>query len=84
MDVLFSAGIYPSKTVRLDWTLHQLDYFYKNCHKYKLDPIPDSDEDDVISECDGIASEMKPEYDVNAASSICNDAAPLSSVSNGI
>ncbi|PWA78917.1 hypothetical protein CTI12_AA210590 [Artemisia annua] len=84
VDVLLSAGIYPSKTVRLDWTLHQLDYFYKNCHKYKLDPIPDSDEDDVVSECDGIASEMKPEYDVYAASSIGNDAAPLSSVSNGI
>nr|GEY31717.1 hypothetical protein [Tanacetum cinerariifolium] len=57
------AGIYPSKAVRLEWTIHLMDYFYKNCHKFQLDP---SYEDDVESEMDGIATEMKPEYDNDA------------------
>ncbi|PWA58130.1 hypothetical protein CTI12_AA396760 [Artemisia annua] len=41
------------------------------------------DEDDVDSECEGIAKDMRPEYDVNAASNIENDATPSFIVSNG-
>ncbi|PWA80419.1 hypothetical protein CTI12_AA196540 [Artemisia annua] len=65
VDILFEAGIYPSKSVRLDWDIHQLEYFYKNCHKFKLDPS--FEDDDVDSEKDGIATDMKPEFDSSAA-----------------
>nr|GEZ48495.1 hypothetical protein [Tanacetum cinerariifolium]GEZ49250.1 hypothetical protein [Tanacetum cinerariifolium] len=61
VDILMEAGIYPSKQVRLDWSIHQLDYFYKNCNKFHLDPIYEDDEEDVESEDEGIAGSMKPE-----------------------
>ncbi|GJW33357.1 putative RNA-directed DNA polymerase [Tanacetum coccineum] len=60
VDILLEAGIYPSKSVRLDWTIHQMDYFYKNCHKYHLDPFWEDDEGDVESDTEGIAEDMKP------------------------
>ncbi|PWA92653.1 hypothetical protein CTI12_AA078740 [Artemisia annua] len=83
VDVLMEAGIYPSKAVRLDWTLHQMDYFYKNCHKYMLDPISKDDED-VESKTDGVAGNMKPEYVVDAADVMGNSAAPNVNVLNGV
>ncbi|PWA51582.1 hypothetical protein CTI12_AA463000 [Artemisia annua] len=61
VDLLLEAGIYPSKVIRLEWSVHQLDYFYKNCHKFQLDPSYEDDE--VESDVEGIASEMKPEYE---------------------
>ncbi|GJY52481.1 putative reverse transcriptase domain-containing protein [Tanacetum coccineum] len=61
VDILMEDGIYPSKTVRLDWTIHQMDYFYKNCHKFCLDPS--FEDEDVESEKDSIASDMKPEFE---------------------
>ncbi|PWA95095.1 hypothetical protein CTI12_AA052670 [Artemisia annua] len=61
VDILLEAGIYPSRAVRLEWSTHQLDYFYKNCHKFHLDPS--YEDDDVDSDQDGIANEMKFEDD---------------------
>ncbi|GJV18998.1 hypothetical protein Tco_1368018 [Tanacetum coccineum] len=66
VDVLLEVGIYPSKAVRMDWTIHQMDYFYKNRYKYKLDPVCE-DYDDVESETNGIASEIKPKYSLDVA-----------------
>ena len=82
VDILMEAGIYPSKSVRLDWTVHQMDYFYKNCHKYQLDPS--YEDDDVESDIDGIATCMKPEFEVDAATEMENDAAQNEIVSNGV
>lgn len=81
VDTLMKAGIYPSKAVRLEWTVHQMDYFYKNCHKFNLDPC--YEDDDVESEFDGAACDMKPEFDV-AASISENDAAKNAIVSNDV
>ena len=81
VDILFEAGIYPSKAVRLEWDIRQLDYFYENCHKFQLEPS--FEDDDVDSEKDGIASEMKPEYESVAACDTGNVAAPPSCVLNG-
>nr|GEU82219.1 hypothetical protein [Tanacetum cinerariifolium] len=66
VDILLEAGIYPSKQVRLDWSIHQMDYFYKNYHKFHLDPCCEDDEGGVDSNDEGIAVDMKPEVDVNA------------------
>ncbi|PWA42932.1 hypothetical protein CTI12_AA540520 [Artemisia annua] len=63
VDVLMEAGIYPSKAVRMDWTLHQMDYFYKIFHKYHLA----FEDEDVEFQMEGIASDMKPEFDTCAA-----------------
>nr|GEZ84508.1 RNA-directed DNA polymerase, eukaryota, reverse transcriptase zinc-binding domain protein [Tanacetum cinerariifolium] len=71
VDILIEAGIYPSKAIRMDWTIHQMDYFYKNCYKYNLDPS--YEDDDVESEKDGIAYDMKPEFDISVADNIKND-----------
>lgn len=81
VDILLEAGIFPYKSVRLDWDIHQLEYFYKNCHKFKLDPS--FEDDDVDSEKDGIATDMKPEFDSSAAGNNSNNAALTSSVFNG-
>nr|GFB01237.1 hypothetical protein [Tanacetum cinerariifolium] len=74
------AGIYPSKSVRLDWTVNQMDYFYKNYHKYHLDPS--YKDDDVESEYDGIAISLKPEFELDAATNMENGVAHASNVSN--
>nr|GEY83612.1 hypothetical protein [Tanacetum cinerariifolium] len=63
VDILLEAGIYPSKQVRLDWSIHQMDYFYKNCHKFHLDPYCEDDKGDVDSDDEGIAVDIKPEVD---------------------
>ncbi|GJZ34149.1 putative reverse transcriptase domain-containing protein [Tanacetum coccineum] len=73
VDILMEAGIYPSKSVRLDWTVNQMDYFYKNCHKYHLDPS--YEDEDVESECDGVVMSMRPEFKMDAATDMENDAA---------
>nr|GEX46926.1 hypothetical protein [Tanacetum cinerariifolium] len=73
VDILMKVGIYPSKAVRLDWTIHQMDYFYKKCHKFCLDPL--FEDDDVESEKDGIASDMKPGVESGAAVNSGNIAA---------
>ncbi|GKE91102.1 hypothetical protein Tco_1572197, partial [Tanacetum coccineum] len=66
----------------MDWTIHQMDYFYKkNYHKYQLDPS--YEDEDVESKVDGIAGEIKPEYDV-AARDKSNFAAPSTIVFNGV
>nr|GEU83485.1 hypothetical protein [Tanacetum cinerariifolium] len=67
-------GIYPSKSVRMGWTLHQMDYFYCNCQKLHLDPSYEDDE--VESETEGIARDMKPKFESCAAMSNGNGAAP--------
>ncbi|PWA71325.1 RNA-directed DNA polymerase, eukaryota, Reverse transcriptase zinc-binding domain protein [Artemisia annua] len=80
VDILFEAGIYPSQAIRVEWTSHQLDYFYRNCHKYQLDHS--YEDDDVDSDTEGIAKDMKPEFVECAAGNKSNDAANLSSVLN--
>ncbi|GJR31859.1 RNA-directed DNA polymerase, eukaryota, reverse transcriptase zinc-binding domain protein [Tanacetum coccineum] len=82
VDILMEAGIYLSKAIRLDWTIHHMDYFYKNFHKFHLDPS--YEDDDVELEMDGIASEMKPEYDNDVVIDNGNGAAPSSNVSNEV
>lgn len=75
------AGIYPSKEIRADWSLKQMEYFYNNCHKFHLDPAC---EDDVDSETDGVAADMKPEFDVNTADALVNNSADNQDVSNDV
>nr|GEW54661.1 hypothetical protein [Tanacetum cinerariifolium] len=70
VDILMEAGIYPSKQVRLDWSIHQLDYFYKNCNKFHLDPICKDDEEDVESKVEGVAG--KTHVKKKNLSRICN------------
>nr|GEZ72021.1 hypothetical protein [Tanacetum cinerariifolium] len=72
VDILMEAGIYPSKSVRLDWTVNQMDYFYKNCHKYHLDPS--YEDEDVESKYDGISMSMKPEFELDTAANMKNGA----------
>lgn len=84
VDDIMEAGIYPSKAIRADWSLHQMDYFYNNCHKFHLDPTCEDEEEDVESETDGIATNMKPEFDVNTADALVNDSVDNQEVSNGI
>nr|GFC87709.1 P-loop containing nucleoside triphosphate hydrolase [Tanacetum cinerariifolium] len=84
VDILMEAGIYPSMQVRLDWSIHQMDYFYKNCYKFHLDPCCEDDEGDFESDDEGIVVDMKPEVDVNVADSMEINAAPINDVSNGV
>nr|GEZ16883.1 hypothetical protein [Tanacetum cinerariifolium] len=83
VDILLEAGIYPSKQVRLDWSIHQMDYFYKNCHKFHLDPCCEDDEEDVESDDKGIAVDMKPEMDDNAVDNMKINATSNYDVSDG-
>nr|GEX43738.1 hypothetical protein [Tanacetum cinerariifolium] len=80
VDILMEADIYPSMSVRLYWTVNQMDYFYKNCHKYHLDQS--YEDEDVESEYDGISMSMKPEFELDAATNMENGAAHASNVSN--
>ncbi|GKD78063.1 RNA-directed DNA polymerase, eukaryota, reverse transcriptase zinc-binding domain protein [Tanacetum coccineum] len=82
VDILLEADIYPSRQVRLNWTIHQMDYFYKNWHKFHLDPSCEEDEEDVDSDVEGIAMDMKPKVDVNATDSMDINAAVNEDVSN--
>nr|GFA91073.1 hypothetical protein [Tanacetum cinerariifolium] len=82
VDILLEAGIYPSKQVRLDWSIHQMDYFYKNCHKFHLDPCCEDDEEDVESDDEGIAVDMKPKMDDNAVDNMEINAASNYDVSD--
>lgn len=45
MDSIMKSGIYPSLKTRTDWSLSQLDYFYKNCSNYGMGPYMDDDDD---------------------------------------
>ncbi|GJX75708.1 hypothetical protein Tco_0322519 [Tanacetum coccineum] len=64
-DVL-KSGVYLSLAVRSDWSLSQLDFFYKNCSSYGMQPYVD--EEDVESENEGMADVMKPDVVNNRAS----------------
>ena len=79
---MLEAGIYPAQSVRVSWTSHQLDYFYRNCHKFQLDHS--YKDGDVESDMEGIAKDMKPEFDVDAAGNKSNDAAPNSNSLNRV
>ncbi|GKD18354.1 RNA-directed DNA polymerase, eukaryota, reverse transcriptase zinc-binding domain protein, partial [Tanacetum coccineum] len=56
VDVM-KSGVYPSMSVRSNWSLSQLDFFYNNCPKYGMKPYVD---DEVESNNEGMAVEMKP------------------------
>ncbi|GJS05680.1 hypothetical protein Tco_0322188 [Tanacetum coccineum] len=81
---IFESGSYPSKEIRANWSLRQLKYFYDNCQKFHLDPICEEDKEDVNSDVDGIASDMKPKFEVGSAEILENDSADVKIVSNGI
>ncbi|GJW28181.1 hypothetical protein Tco_0045056 [Tanacetum coccineum] len=83
VDILLEVGIYPSKTIRLDWIIHQMNYFYKNNHKFHLHPICVDDEGDVESDVDGIATNMMPEFKVCVADNLVINAVDSEIVSNG-
>nr|GEU99310.1 hypothetical protein [Tanacetum cinerariifolium] len=57
VEDVMKYGVYPSKSVRSNWSLSQLDFFYNNCSKFGLAPYVD--DDDVESKNDGMAMEMK-------------------------
>nr|GEY86361.1 hypothetical protein [Tanacetum cinerariifolium] len=84
VDILMKAVIYPSKQVKMDWSIHQMDYFYKNCYKFHLDPIIEDDEGDVESDVEGIAMDMKPEFDVDAVNNSEINTVACDDVSNAI
>lgn len=70
---VMETGIYPSKEVRLGWSLRQTKYFYNNCHGFGLDP---SFEDDDMATDDGdMAKDMRPENEVLDARSSGNNGA---------
>ncbi|GKB12254.1 putative reverse transcriptase domain-containing protein, partial [Tanacetum coccineum] len=75
VDEFMENGIYPTKEIRAEWSLRQMEYFYNNCHKFHLDPAYEDEEDDVNSEVDGVASDMKPEFEINDAEVLVNDSA---------
>nr|GEW90939.1 hypothetical protein [Tanacetum cinerariifolium] len=60
-----------------------MDYFYKNCHKFHLDPIFEDDEKDVESVVEGIAMDMKPKFDINAVNNSEINTTACDDVSNG-
>ena len=70
---IMETGIYPSKEVRLGWSLRQTEYFYNNCHGFGLDPS--FEDDDVATEDGGMANDMRPEVDVLEARSSGNNGA---------
>nr|GEV00594.1 hypothetical protein [Tanacetum cinerariifolium] len=80
VDILIEAGIYPSKSVRLDWIVNQMDYFYKNCHEYHIDSS--YEDEDAESEYDGVAMSIRPEFEMDATTNIENDVAHAKNVSN--
>ncbi|PWA78481.1 hypothetical protein CTI12_AA215700 [Artemisia annua] len=73
------SGIYPSLAVRSNWSLAQLDFFYNNCPKYGMEPYVD---DEVESETDGMAVEMKPDCDDSSVPVVVNDGTNKTSSNN--
>ncbi|GKE81574.1 putative reverse transcriptase domain-containing protein, partial [Tanacetum coccineum] len=73
VDDFMENIIYPSKEIRAEWSPRQMEYFYNNCHKFHLDPSYEDGEDNVNSNIDGIAVDMKPEFEVDNADSLVND-----------
>ncbi|GKF77988.1 hypothetical protein Tco_0230458, partial [Tanacetum coccineum] len=69
IDVM-ETGIYPTLNVRAKWSLAQINFFYSNCHKYRLDPS--YEEDDVATEDGDMAKEMRAE-DVDLDACNCNN-----------
>lgn len=57
VEEVMKSGVYPSESVRSNWSLSQLDFFYNNCSKYGMEPYVE--DDDVESEDEGMAVEMK-------------------------
>ncbi|GKA87512.1 putative reverse transcriptase domain-containing protein [Tanacetum coccineum] len=82
VDDFIENGIYPSKEIRAEWSPRQMEYFYNNCHKFNLDPSYEDEEDEVNSDIDGIAVDMKPEFEVNNADFLVNNSADGQDVSN--
>ncbi|GKF85763.1 hypothetical protein Tco_0253590, partial [Tanacetum coccineum] len=56
VENLMKSGKYPSAKVKMGWSLSQLDYFYKNCEKFGMEPYSD---EDVGIEDEGMAMEMR-------------------------
>lgn len=56
---VMKSGVYPSTEVKSNWSLSQLDYFFQNCSKIRMEPYVD--DEDVDSENEGMADVMKPE-----------------------
>nr|GEZ62090.1 hypothetical protein [Tanacetum cinerariifolium] len=56
---IMESGSYPSSSIRADWSLAQINFFYQNCSKYRLDLS--LEDDDVASEDGGMAAEMRSE-----------------------
>ncbi|GJW47602.1 putative reverse transcriptase domain-containing protein [Tanacetum coccineum] len=59
---ILESGIYPSSSVRANWSIAQVNFFYQNYSKYGFDPS--LEDDDVATEDGGMASEMRSEGDV--------------------
>ncbi|GKB73101.1 RNA-directed DNA polymerase, eukaryota, reverse transcriptase zinc-binding domain protein, partial [Tanacetum coccineum] len=61
VEDVMKSGLYPSKSIRSNWSLSQLDFFYNNCSKYGIEPY--LEDDDVESDDEGMAVEMKSGMD---------------------
>ena len=59
-----------------------MDYFYRNCNKFQLDHS--YEDGDVESDMEGIAKDMKPEFEVCAAGNKSNDVTSLSNCLNEV
>ncbi|GJR13403.1 putative RNA-directed DNA polymerase [Tanacetum coccineum] len=59
VENVMKSGVYPSVETRSEWSLSQLDFFYKNCADYRMEPYVD--EEDVKSKNERMAEDMKPE-----------------------
>ncbi|PWA40038.1 hypothetical protein CTI12_AA567710 [Artemisia annua] len=80
VDNVMKSGVYPSMKVRTEWSLSQLDYFYKNCANYGMEPYVE--DDDVELENEGMADVMKPEkLDVNGPD-VGSDRTTVTNVNN--
>ncbi|PWA49857.1 hypothetical protein CTI12_AA472210 [Artemisia annua] len=75
VEEVMKSGVYPSLEVKSNWSLSQLDYFFKNCAKFGMEPYVD--DEDVESENEGMADVMKPE-NIDAGGPVAEKCGPTS------
>ncbi|GKA50944.1 RNA-directed DNA polymerase, eukaryota, reverse transcriptase zinc-binding domain protein [Tanacetum coccineum] len=73
VEEVMRSGVYPSKPVRSNRSLSQLDYFYNNCPKYGMELYVEDDED-VESENEGMVVEMMSDIDCDLVPDLVSNA----------
>nr|GEZ18192.1 RNA-directed DNA polymerase, eukaryota, reverse transcriptase zinc-binding domain protein [Tanacetum cinerariifolium] len=79
---IMELGSYPSSSIRADWSLAQINFFYQNCSKYGLDPS--LEDDDVATEDGGMAAEIRSEGDAVEARNSDMGGAPFNDVLSNV